>query len=202
MERREMSSILSYLHGTHGFGAIEAWFPGSLREDSAAPGVRYKSPAVVAQMMGLEYVVEWMTEGQSFVNFESIRTGSIPVGGYDRLLRGQQINRGMLAKEFGADGMRYRVNDGLDSITVVALPGGTGVDSLTIALRPLVDSLLIAYANMSAHDVDPEKLSVAGESAGMRVKVYLPRITVEKGDGGPKVLSYEAEILYSFQSGR
>lgn len=195
-DRREISSILHYLREVHGYESIQPWFAESLREDSAAEGVRYRAPADVARMLGVEYVAEWMSEEQSIVSFDARRDAVLDVAGYDGLLRGVTVHQGMEPPKEIAEGVRYRANPALDSLAVVAWRGGAAVDSVTIGLRPLLDSLLVEYSKMSAHAVDPGKLSLAAESPGMVVRVYFSRITLEKHAGGPKVLSYDASILF------
>jgi hypothetical protein len=198
VERQQMSSILAYLSGAHGLEAIQPWFGESLREDSSAPVTRYKSPTVVARMIGFEYVVGSDNEAETMVTLEADRTGSISVAGFEGLIRNRQIYRGGREFEDAASGhVRVRASEELDSITVAGLIGGSPVDSVTVALRPLIDSLLVEYGNMSAHELAQEKLSIEGRSPGVAIRVYFPRMTIEKTDKGPKLLSYEAEILYS-----
>ncbi len=54
-DTREISAVLTYLHDMHGYESIQPWFEDLLREDPTMPGVRYKSAADVATMMGIEY---------------------------------------------------------------------------------------------------------------------------------------------------
>ncbi|HLP15965.1 MAG TPA: DUF4153 domain-containing protein, partial [Bacteroidota bacterium] len=53
---RRINSIIGYLSGMHGFGAIQPWFTESLSRDTLHSGAPYKDPALVAKMMGVTYV--------------------------------------------------------------------------------------------------------------------------------------------------
>ncbi len=88
----QISSILSYLHDIHGYDRIQPWFQQSLKEDSLGIRLRFKDPALVASMMGFEYLHVWYGSAGGEIFLRSNQTSGIDVQGYDRMIRGQYFS--------------------------------------------------------------------------------------------------------------
>jgi hypothetical protein len=197
LDQRQISSIIGYLHNVHGYDRIQPWFNEPLTHDSAWTGTKAKDPADVTKMVGIDYVAVWEGGGGGNINLNSDRDGIADVAGYDNLVRSQYIGGATLGKEFAAEGVAYRVNPDLDTLTFLYAPGGVPADSLKIGLRPLVDRLLTEYANLGARDIPAGKMMVDAEGHGLKVRVYLKSLQVRRSGDDVKLNSYEAEILYS-----
>ncbi|HAL55745.1 MAG TPA: hypothetical protein DCP63_04520 [Bacteroidetes bacterium] len=197
-DTKQISSILLYLHDIHGFDGIQPWFRESLKADSAGLPPRFKNPALVARMMGIEYVRTWQSseEGGS-VSLTTSQEGVLNVDGYERMLKMQQINTGRLRRDFPEEGVAFRMREEMDAMTFIVSSEGKAIDSLEIDFKPLLDRLLGDYGNTSAADLPPEKMSVSNESKTMRVKVYLKRIQARREGDVTKPVSYDAEIFYA-----
>ncbi|HLF13687.1 MAG TPA: DUF4153 domain-containing protein [Bacteroidota bacterium] len=198
-DNRQISSIIGYLHDVHGYDRIQLWFGESLKEDTSWIGTKAKDPALVVKMMGLDYVAVWQDGGDGNINLSADRGGIADVAGYDRMVRSQYIGGINLKKSFSAEEVAYWVNPDLDTLTFVSSPAGKPVDSVRIGLRPLVDRLLEEYANLGARDIPPGKMSVEAADAGMKVRLYLKSLQIRRRDGDVKLISYEAEILYTIR---
>jgi hypothetical protein len=202
MDQRQISSIVGYLHDVHGYGRIQPWFGESLTHDSSWAGTKAKDPSDVAKMLGIEYVATWEGGAGGNINLNSDRNGIAEVAGYDHLVRSQYIGLMNRSKTFPAEGVSYHVNPSLDTLTFVSSQAGGPADSLEIALRPLAEGLLAEYANLGAREIPPGKMSVDAEGHGLKVRVFLKSLQVRRRDGDVKLVSYEAEMLYSVASGR
>ena len=196
-DQRQIGSIVAYLHDVHGYDRIQPWFAERLDEDTSRTGTKAKDPALVTRMMGIEYVAGWEGGGEGSVNLNADRTGIADVAGYDQMVPSQYIGGINLRKSYPAEEVSYRVNPDLDTLTFVSSPAGGPADSLRIALRPLAERLLEEYANLGARDIPPGKMSVDAEGRGLKVRIYLKSLQVRRRDDDLKLISYEAEILYS-----
>ncbi len=121
-DSRQISSILSYLHDIHGFDRIQPWFRESLREDSLGLRLQPKDPALIAKMIGIEYINVWYGAAGNDIWLGSDQKGVIDVQGYDHMIRGQYVNIDQDKKTFADQEFSYRVNSGLDTITFMVTP--------------------------------------------------------------------------------
>jgi hypothetical protein len=64
-----------------------------------------------------------------------------------------------------------------------------------------VDRLLTEYANLGARGIPADRMSVSAGGDGLKVKIFLKSLLVRRRETGVKLISYEAEILYSTHRG-
>ncbi|OGB68902.1 MAG: hypothetical protein A2Y94_04090 [Caldithrix sp. RBG_13_44_9] len=195
-DSQQISSILSYLHDIHGYDRIQLWYQESLREDSLGVRLQPKDPALVARMMGIEYINVWYSSGGNDIWLGSDQGGIIDVQGYDRMIRGQHISVEQDKKVFTDQEFIYRVNSGLDTITFTITPSGKSLDSLQIDLHPLINQLLSNYGNLNVNNIPPEKIMLNTENQHLKVKIYFRYIRLIKEDNIIKTMEYGADILY------
>jgi hypothetical protein len=196
-DTKQISSIISYLHEIHGYDRIQPWFRESLLQDSAGRRLAYKDPALVAKILGIEYVHVWLSADQDEIMLNADRESTIIVEGYDRMLRAQHINDSQMKKDFTGEEIAYRVSAGLDTMIFFVMRDGRAVDSLQIGLREFIEKLLKDYGNANAGNIPPEKMSISTTNQTMKLKLYLRQIHVRKQGSETKIIDYETEILYA-----
>ena len=68
-DARQVSSLLVYLYQYHGFDMIQPWFPVDLRKDTTSALSEWKEPALVAKLMGVDFVILRPGGGENLVAF-------------------------------------------------------------------------------------------------------------------------------------
>lgn len=195
-DAQQISSILSYLHDIHGFDRIQPWFRESLREDSLGLRLRPKEPAVVAGLMGVEYVNVWYGGAGNDIWLRSDLRGVIEVQGYDRMIRRQHVSLEQNKKVFTGLGFSYQVNSNLDTIMFVVTREAQRLDSLQIDLHPLIHRLLVDYRDVSVNNIPPEKMMLDKENRNLKLKIYFRYIHFRKEESKIKPIEYGVDILY------
>jgi hypothetical protein len=193
---KQISSIIGYLSEIHGYDAIQPWFGETLKNDPAGKGSTFKDPAVVAKMMGIEYVRIWQGSTGSMMILTADRNGSLAIDGYDHLLRSFHAFSGVPKKEPPIEGISCRISEDLSKIYVSFFRESTIVDSLSVDLQPLVNNLLSDYGNANTGSIPTEKMSVVAASNMMKVKLFLSTMRIQRRAGEAKVVSYDADIAY------
>jgi hypothetical protein len=196
-DTKQISSIISYLHDIHGYDRIQPWFRENLKQDSSGDRLTYKDPALVTKIMGVKFVKVWLGSTGNEIVLNADPEGSIDVEGYSKIIRTQYINNDRLQKDFPNEGLTYKVNKELDSITFTPMREGKAIDSLQISIRPLVDKLLKDYGNVNAGNIPPEKMVIDNANQSMKVKVYLQHLRLRRQGSDIKLVAYKAEFLYT-----
>lgn len=188
-EAKEMSAILSYLHENHGFDGIQGWFETSLKEDTIPSGVAYKSPAVVARMMGVEYIPDWA--GSVIL----AAADPFDLTGYDRMAQMSVFARGVEKSDSLGDGISYSVTADLDTITF--RPGPETEALLHIALQEHAERLVKEFKTSATRHIPSKKLAMSVAGDGLRICLCPWQVQVQARNGEMKVIRIDAVILYS-----
>ena len=194
-DRSQISSVIGYLHKIHGLDGIQPWFRENLKEDSFGAGSTYKDPIFVTQIMGIVYDPYWHDASADAVSLRADQSGSLSIDGYQHLLRARSVFSGSAGKVYPADGISYRIGEGLDTVTFYLNSDDGATDTLQLSLCPLIDKLVHGHGN--PNEIPPDEMSVSGTSSHFKVKIGLQRIQLRRIEGEMKPVSYEAEILYS-----
>jgi len=197
---KQISSIISYLSDIHGFDAIEPWFGERLKTDIVGEKSRYKDPARVAKMMGIEFVRVWQFSSAGTIMLMADRDGALAIDGYDRLLRTQHVPLVGKKREFPEQGIACQVGQDLSKMMIIAVRDSRAVDSLQVDLQPLVNKLIADYGSATTDRIPTEKMSVVASSQTTRIKVFLSNVHVQRRGGEAKVIAYDAEIAYKMSS--
>ena len=195
----QISAILQYLHEVHGFSEIEPWFGASLRPDTAGAGSRYREPAYVAELMGVEFNLYGGPEQDKYFSvFIDPRT-TISISGYDHMVRagyGRPAARGNRAKE----PITGEIETAADSVIVKFVTDSATFDSLVIPLRPLIDRVVSAHADARGLPIPGDKAIFEYETAGFKTRVVMLQAFFQRRDSVIVTNSYDALILYSRKS--
>jgi hypothetical protein len=199
---KQISSIISYLSEIHGFDALQPWFSQSLKNDSVGKGSIYKDPAVVAKLMGIEYVRIWQAWSGGMLMLMADRDGVLAIDGYDRLLRAPHIYAGMAKREFPDQGIAYRVGEDLSKMMITFSYEAKIIDSLQIDLQPLVNKLLADYGNAATERIPTEKMAIVAATQTTKVKLFLSNIRIQRHGAEAKVVAYDGDIAYKIIPGK
>ncbi|MGE5316025.1 MAG: DUF4153 domain-containing protein [Acidobacteriota bacterium] len=195
---KHVSSILAYLGEVHGYDAIQPWFGESLKQDASGRGDAYKHPALVAKLMGVEFVRRWQTSAEGPLFLKADAAQAMEIGEYDRLLNRQSFFKGGANREYAYRDMTLRVDQDLQGVTLTtAASGARGADSVRIDLQPLVKKLAAAYANAATDHIAPEEMSITAANRTMKMKVFIFSMTIQRREGTTEVTSLEPEIAYT-----
>jgi hypothetical protein len=199
-DQGEISSILEYLHRNHGYAGIQPWFDESLEEDISLTKTGIKPPILVAGMMGIDYSPgrSGGRDGSITLNIE--RAAVADVAGYDRMIPSQVIGSMNRGRVYPSEEIAFRASPRLDTLILISTPAGGTADSISIALRPLVDDLLETYGDGYASDIPAAKMTLQQANGRLSVKILLRQLQLRRRDGAVTMNSYEAAILYSVVS--
>jgi hypothetical protein len=201
-DSRQISSIIAYLHTNHGYDRIQPWFAESLEQDTSGGKSAYKTPSDVVALMGVEYVGSWQVAGERWLSFDADRTQGLDIAGYDRILPVQYVSAGPSSAQFKNGEISYSVSKDLDTLTFRSLRDSTRGETLALNVRPLLDSLMREFNNLSTRDISPSKLTLEGENSDLKVKICLQHIQAEHRKEELKLTSYQANILYRTRTER
>lgn len=197
-DTRQINAIIAYLNDMHGYAKIQPWFGEPLTVDSLGTPRRRMEPSQVAELLGIEYVAYTPRFGDHMIEFASDRERALPVAGYQHLLPGQYINFDNRDGTFAADNIVYRVDPTLWMLTVRVPADGAVVDSLQMDLHPFVETLRAKYGP-GRGEIPPQEMLVTGESGGLRVGIYVRRISLKQEHETFAPDNYVMDLLYSIE---
>lgn len=192
----QISSILSYLHQVHGFSEIEPWFAETLRIDTAGTGSRFKEPAYVAGLLGVEFNLYRGPGRDKYIYVHIDPQTPISISGYDHMVRA-----GYGRYEVSVNPVKQPITSEIettaDSVVVKFVTDSAPFDSVVIPLRPLIDRIVEAHANARGLQIPGEKAMFEYETAGFKTKVVMLQVHLQQQDSTVVANSYDALIFYS-----
>jgi hypothetical protein len=195
-DAQQISSILAYLHDIHGYSRIQSWFAESLTEDSTGEQLHCKEPALVAKLMGIEFVNVWYSGSSNEIWLRSNQSEVINVQGYDRMIRQQHISVNQENRQYHDSHFYYWVYPKIDTITFVFTADGMSPDSLTVELNPLFNQLFTEYGKANVDNIQSEKMMLAAENPNLKIKIYFRYIRLHREENLIKPAAYGMDILY------
>ncbi len=196
-DARQISSIIAYLHETHGYAPIQPWFAENLSVDSAgAPGGR-PEPVEVAKLIGVAYYAAPRNLGDSWAEFAGDRRRAVAIAGFQHLIMDQYIRPDERGQKFSADGFSYAVDTSLWVMTFVNTTDSVVAESLEVNLHPLIDALIAEYGPGGGEDIPPQKMSISVIGTALKIQVCLKRIHLQRKNEVLSPTFYSANILYS-----
>ncbi len=193
-DTQEISSIVRYLNHIHGYEAIQPWFADRLQEDTRPGNIVNLAPAKVLDKMGMSYIGYQRGAGNSaFIYFETRE--AIDISGYDKLLRQQVVNG---VRRFDGEDISYEASKDLDSMNITIGGSRSGPTAVRVNIAALAEQLLRDYGDTDAvRDMKSERMAIAAEQNGQKVKVFLRNLNVNRRDGKAIVTSFTADIAYT-----
>jgi hypothetical protein len=182
-DRREMSSIVSYLAEWHGAGAFAPWFADTVMAAWQEKGRAHAWREDVTDSLGFAYVASWRGQnGDEYFHFNTSSSNQPPlaVTEYDYLLEYSYGSAVDTAVRFGVPGMACRIDFSGDS------------GSLSLIFRDSVNS-----AQQTATTTDVRLTVSTLIEEGLQGQVDQDRLTLELSDG-----PLQARFLVRGLSGR
>jgi hypothetical protein len=195
-DAQEVSSIVSYLNGIHGYEAIQSWFADTLKEDATSGYALNLAPAKVLDKMGVEFIgYRRGALGPAFSFFETKE--AVDISGYDRMLRLQAVNG-----EYRYDGgdITCGVSKDLGSMNITIGNPQTGFNAVRVNIAAFADQMLRDYGNVDfniTRNMKAESMAIAAEQNGQKVKVFFRSFSVNRRDGKAIIASFQADIVYT-----
>jgi hypothetical protein len=194
-DSQEISSIVSYLNGIHGYKAIQPWFADKLEEDTQPGHALNITPPGVLDKMGVAYIdYRRSAGGPAFSFFETKE--AVNISGYDRLLR-QQIVNGEC--HFDGEGISYTVSKDLGSLNIRIGSPQAGFGAVQVNLAVFADRMLRDYGNADfnvARNMKSESMAIAAEQNGQKAKVFFRTFSGTLRGGKAVITSFTADIAY------
>jgi hypothetical protein len=192
----QISAILSYLHQVHGYSAIQPWFSETLRIDTAGARNWFKEPEYVAELMGVDFnPYEAPGRDKNFSIYVDPQT-PISISDYEYMVRAGY--GGFMANVKPArESETSKIETTADSVTVIFLAESAPSDTIMISLRPLIDRVIAAHADVRGSQIPGEKAMFEYETAGFKIKVVMLRAYFERKDDTVVADSYDALVFYS-----
>ena len=125
------------------------------------------------------------------------REGVLDMGGYEHMLRGQRLDIAEQRRSFHGERIAYRASGNLDTLSVSVRLAAGSADSVQIDVRKLVDKLVEEYGSGNSAMIPPGKMVADGVGDSLKIRVCLWDVHVQHQEGGSKILSYEADILFT-----
>ncbi|MDH3479434.1 MAG: DUF4153 domain-containing protein [Gemmatimonadota bacterium] len=200
-DRREISSILRYLVGTHGTGAISDWFGGALATidtvgEGTGPSPQREADEraeLLAAHLGVGYIGESEARRPGAFSYAAKEGMPVPVAGFDYAWAGQGLLRDSAVID---DGLLLRY----DSASVT-LRLSAGEALLTeIPLRPIIDSAQAYRAQPGADArIPPAVMRVTIENDRIRLAAYVTTIRGRDTEGELVLSSLGLNLIYAMK---
>lgn len=192
----EISSIMRYLHSTHGYGEIQHWFSEPLVVDSADVGpVAFRPDSVVA-LLGVEYSRFPLNSRRAWQELRLDLQEPIDIAGFDLIIM-PRFSRESLEWGRPEGNFTCTIDTSLDVVTARVFANGAIIDSAQIGLRSFADSLIEAHGGIAPGTLHSDELSIQTETGTMTLRIVFQAIVFrwEEGEFGP--ISYETAVLCS-----
>jgi hypothetical protein len=192
-DRREMSSIISYLVEWQGAGTFSRWVPDSVLASLDTLN-RYTMPEKIARYMGFNYVSRWnRTDSYEYFGLNAQRGASLNISDYDYLididLSGSPDYRQSVA--FDDDSCYIRL-DNENSILEIKLESSPGRIELSLSemLSKLID------VDYYRHDIPIDEMSIAASGDDFEVNAVFSSISgIYREDMTFEIKSIEGTIF-------
>ncbi len=193
----QISSIIRYLYGTHGFDRIQPWFSESLTRDSVGVGSIRERPAFVVDLLGVDYARSPAFGPREFGHLRADPAKAINIEGYDHLLVARHLTAEKRVVDQPNEQGACIIDTNLDLLTVRMVESEQTTDSARISLRPFVDSLLAEHGGVADNPIPADRMSIETETDSIRLKVVFRKIDFRREETEYRPVAYDVVILYS-----
>ncbi|MFZ1728832.1 MAG: DUF4153 domain-containing protein [Bacteroidota bacterium] len=196
VDAKEISAALVYLHEMHGYGEIQQWFAGSLRQDSLGMQTEWKSPELITGELGVEFVAVMGSSSGSDRTFEASQKDAMIIAGYDRAFPAKYFADGGADWTMASGEATYSLNPSLDTLTFVLTQPGQAVETVVVPLASVSDSLSRKYHESSASEIPIESTAIEISSDRLRIKVYCLMLRQQREADRWNTTTLRVQVLY------
>ena len=199
-DARQISSIIRHFTTVNGLGPLESLFGARLDTLLASPDAKPLTPprqaARVTDMLGVRYVEAWDAASQSFHTLGASALGTVPVQGFDRMIRlsipASLEEAPTIAMGDETWGLRF---DRPRQTLTITKPAAGG-DSVVFHLTPFVQKTLRDESLMAQPErIPPEQLVLDGLSRTMKLRLAFNRIVLDNRSDSALFSSGAATLL-------
>jgi hypothetical protein len=194
-DRKQISSVIAYLGMFHGLDGIQPWFGENLKHETSE--WRFKDPAAVVKLMGLEYTRAWQFGSGSWMVFTPDSKQGVELNGYDCMIRIRQYYLNNSEKSVPGQDLGYCVTKDMSAIVFQLMRDGRQVDSLRIEIGPTVAGLLKEGSSIGIDKIPPAQMMIAKETSEFKVKVFFWQMQVQGVGEDAKLNSFDADVFYA-----
>ncbi len=194
----QISSILSYLHEMHGYGAIQAWFKEPLTEEKEGRRVRLK-PEELTKKLDLDYMRGARSGFGAERMLRTRRQSYLDIAGYDRMVAKLFISEAGELSRLEDAGVTCKVSEGLKQLTLVVKEGEGAGESLSFELLPKVENLYAQWGLTNPEAIPPGEMAIDAEGAHLKARFYLRHIRFEQKDEGLAIKNLSMDLLYTLK---
>jgi len=195
-DRKQISAGFRYLLGTHGQDAINPWLTDSLRHVltmTHTGGGRMNGEfgaRTLMRALNVDYLESWEAgTGQTFGYYSNPSFEAVPISGYTHAMR---VSFWTVRDSLKVvDGTWLRL--GSDSISLHLIRNG--VDALTVALQPIVDSAAAFRRGNGSTAIPSAVLRTEGRSGDIAMLVSLTSLNGWIRPNGSRLTSFEGEVF-------
>ena len=197
-DKKEISSIVSYLHEMHGVESMQHWFEEALQSekpDSGAVAVQTKTTSEIVSLMGLTYVHKWQTQiGNSF-SLTTQHAEPTIVLGYQYLIRDVDFGTHLNSRTYtvGQQSLTIHFDHEPASLRISV----EEVDEIQIALRPLVQNLIEEFGTNPGYGAIPQNRLIIEEDSTSKIKAsfYISLISGERTADAFDITKIQMDLL-------
>jgi len=201
-DRQEISAVLLYLHGAHGYETIQPWFDieldktGGKRDTVYYSSNRWVSPQKIVDEMGFEFVNPGQSAVQSYYHFSAAPESGIYIDGYDWMISFNYYNKQMDQRTVSFNGLELTTR-----LETEKLLFNIRADTIThnINLQPLIDELLQSTTQVSSQNIPGEKLFVKSENSRIRTGLFINDLTINRKGENKVINSMNVRLFLSIK---
>lgn len=199
-ERKQISSMVYYLHRGHGFAAIQPWFQEDLQKlsashvDSGMAVYNTGLPAEVVKLMGFDYVQEWENE-ESRVFYFNTSGEVVDIAGYDFLWHAKNFNRwSTTLTPIVLDQESWKASFDAEASMLIFVNLDHDEEKITFPLAAWAKNLTTNF--VTGATIPARQMILEQASRKYKIKIYFSNLNCQKSDERVTIDSFEIYVLF------
>jgi hypothetical protein len=194
-EKKNISSIVTYLHDLHGYGTIRPWFTEDLHQTDNGM-IKDLPPDRVVKKFGIEYVNIWQGVMSNTMMIIVEQDALLDIEGYQSFIRAQFIDENTKEHTYPGMNFSYRVSRGLDSLMMFS-GSVQHADTVLIDLHAFAVRMRQEFGDSHLGSIPQEKMTLTGNGKNVKIKLFFKSLQTHSTDGKIRVTSCAFDIAYS-----
>ena len=191
-DKKNISSIISYLDERNAINRIQPWFDVKL--DTIKGERRFEvyqnKTAKIVELMGVEYYAPWKTQNERYLNYNIKELNLISLKGYDNLINYRYYSYDTLkSKSYQIDSGKIEISYLKESTLINIKEKDRNIFSLNI------NEILEKLSKSSSVQPEMNDMSIEKENEFAKAKIIFMAIAGEKNEAELKINYFNAYIL-------
>jgi hypothetical protein len=192
-DKKNISSIISYLDERNALDRIQPWFDVKL--DTIKGDNKYityqNKTAKIVELMGVEYYAPWKTQNERYLNYNIKELNLINLKGYDNL-----INYRYYSYDTSNSKKSYQIDSGKIEISYLKNNTVINIQAKDRNIFELnINEVLEKLSKSSSVQPEMNDMSLEKENEFAKAKIIFMSISGEKNDAELKINNFNAYIL-------